>query len=98
MFAMEAKLAWYTPQHLSGSDIRASKALPEDIPALVSHGVLAPDPIHPLISFVFLFEFAAGVTLAVNILLKLQSEKENLPSIASSLFSPHNFFRPPPVL
>jgi hypothetical protein len=98
MFAMEAKLAVYSPHHGFGSDIRAAKALPEKIPALVPHGTLAPDPIHPLVPFASLFELAAGFTLAVNILLKLQSEQENLPAIPSSFFSPHGFFRPPPVL
>jgi hypothetical protein len=98
MFAMEAKLACYSPHRSFGSDVRAAKALPEDIPSLVPHGALAPDTIHPLIPFAFLFEFAAGLTLAVNILLKLQSEQKNLHAISSSFFSPHNFFRPPPVL
>ena len=98
MFAMEAKLALYSPHRGFGSVIRAAKALPEEIPSLVPHGALAPDPIHPLIPFAFLFEFATGLTMAVNIRLKMQAAQKNLPAIPSSFFSPHSFFRPPPVL
>jgi hypothetical protein len=95
-FAMEAKLAWYGPQGGFGSDVRAAKALPADVPALVPHGAPAPDPIHPLISFALLLAFAAGCALA-DVLLENEAAQNHLPVSAASYFSPHNFFRPPPA-
>jgi hypothetical protein len=95
-FAMEAKLAWYGPDSGPGVTVSAAKALPADIPCLVSHGVPVPDPIHPLIPFVLLVLSAASC-LPSNLRLKLLQRHNHRPAFSAFCFSPHSFFRPPPA-
>lgn len=93
---MEAKLAWYGPERGLGSDVRSAKAWPADIPEQILHGIPGANPIFPVFPFALLLVFAAG-TLPTECCLDLRTLKERLPDLVSNHFSPHNFFRPPPV-
>ncbi len=96
IFAVEAKTAWYGPIVGLGSDVRAAKALPADMPRIVEHGVPVPDPIHPGLSFIAL------ATLPTNWLAEMPARnatlRDPLPLARAAFFSPSIFFRPPPAL
>jgi len=96
-FAMEAKLAGYSPAGGSGSDIAAAKARPADLPEIVAHGVPAPDPVDALTLF---FVLAAWTGASLWKTDALPGRKIALPcrSVSSAAFFSSNlFFRPPPV-
>jgi|SRR5579859_3136685 len=97
VFAVEAKLACYSPQQGPASDLTAAKALPANIPTVVPHGLPSPDFVHPFIPVAQLLAFAAGCALAANALLTSRPAHEHLSFTAASFFSPPAFFRPPPV-
>jgi hypothetical protein len=96
-FAVEAKTAWYGPMQGPGCAVRAAKALPADLPRVVEHGVAAPDPAHPPVSITVLAALKPERSAARI----LSPSNALLPSCASvvrsACFSPHFFFRPPPV-
>jgi hypothetical protein len=98
LFAVEAKLAWFSPARGPAADIRAAKALPADTPVVVSHGITAPDPVHPLAPFVFLAAFAAACMLGADFLLTRPVACRQHPVSAAAYFFPGLFFRPPPRL
>ena len=97
LFAVEAKTAWFGPVVGPGSCIRASKALPANLPKVVEHGVPVPDPVHPQLPFVAL----AFVTIAC-IVGKNRGAVDTISLARRPIFTfvpicPPSFFRPPPV-
>ena len=95
-FAMEAKLACYSPTGVSGSDIAAAKARPADLPQVVSHGVHAPDPGRSQVLVVFLAALAAPSLRKADSWLVRNSVYNHLSVSSAAYFSPSLFFRPPP--
>jgi hypothetical protein len=96
VFAVEAKTAWYGPLMGPGSEVRAAKAMPADMPRVIEHGIPTPDPIHPNIPFAIL------TALPVERPARIPAWSEILRSHTlvsrAAYFSPPIFFRPPPVL
>jgi hypothetical protein len=95
-FAVEAKTAWYGPALGPGSAVRASKAMPADLPRVIDHGIPVPDPIHPQVPFAMLAVLAI-LLATVNIPLR-HDAAHHRSWISLAAFSPQVFFRPPPVL
>jgi len=96
-FAMEAKLACYSPDGGPGSDIAAAKARPADLPEVVAHGVPAPDPVDARTLF---FVLVALTTASLWKAEALRGRNIALPcqSVSSAAFFSSNlFFRPPHV-
>jgi hypothetical protein len=97
MFAVEAKLACYSPAGSPEPEIRAAKAWPGDTSAMITQGVSVSNSNHILVPFVLLA--VASMVLFVpshspagrNTALMAQAVA------AASFFSPHSFFRPPPT-
>jgi hypothetical protein len=79
-----------------GSDVRAAKALPADMPRVIEHGIPVPDPVHPNIPFAvvatLLTEWQADVPLRDTVL------RSPSPVSLAAYFFPSIFFRPPPAL
>ena len=96
-FAMEAKLACYSPAGSSSSDIVAAKARPADLPQVVSHAVQAPDPAHSRILVVFLAGLTAPSLRTADSLLVRNSAYNHSSVSSAAYFSPNLFFRPPPI-
>jgi hypothetical protein len=96
LFAVEAKLAWYSPAGTSVSDISAAKARPFEYPKVLSQSFIAPDSAHAQLAFAHFAAFTA--TTAIN-----SNETASVPNFISkkfftaSNFSPHLFYRPPPA-
>lgn len=96
-FAMEAKLACYSPAGGSDNDIVAAKARPADQPEVVSRGVHAPNPVHSQTLFVFLAALTAASLWKADALLGHSSVYSRLSVSSAAYFSPNLFFRPPPI-
>lgn len=96
-FAMEAKLAWYSPGGGSVNDIAAAKAHPADLPEVVAHGVPAPGPFLPRIQFVLLAVLATAYLGKSDVLPGRNIEYNHLSVSSAAYFSPSLFYRPPPV-
>ncbi|MFZ0301476.1 MAG: hypothetical protein WAL75_02275 [Terracidiphilus sp.] len=98
VFAFEAKTAWYGPAGGVGSAISAAKALPADLPQVVSHGIPAPDPVQPALPFFIFTAFVLAQFAGPDFQMTRRTNR-GVPTAASVLFlSPQQFFRPPPIL
>jgi hypothetical protein len=95
-FAVEAKTAWYGPVSGPGSAVRASKAMPIDLPRVIDHGIPVPDPIHPQTPFMLLAAFAI-LSLAAEAPVGRERAHSRF-RVTLMAFSPQVFFRPPPIL
>jgi hypothetical protein len=96
MFAVEAKTALYIPADGPGSVIRAAKALPAEMPVVVSHGAPEsgfPHTSLPLLAVVAIF--CVGTAGAVQ---QRALSVGQVRVSAAAYFSPVHFFRPPPSL
>jgi hypothetical protein len=96
VFAIEAKTAWYGPATAPGSAVQFAKALPADLPQVVSHGIPTPDPFHPAIPFLVIATFLLSVG-PENRMMRKALRGARTPQMAS-FFIPQLFFRPPPIL
>jgi hypothetical protein len=98
VFAVEAKTAWFESHVGPGSEVRAAKARPADLPCVIEHGVLVPAAVPPLISFALL----AGLTVERPSSGVPDSRDASTAAYAdislAAFFSPPVFFRPPPAL
>jgi hypothetical protein len=96
LFAVEAKLAWFSPSGVAVSDISAAKARPIEYPQVVSQSFNAPETTHSQLVFAHFAAFTAAIALKSD-------ETGNVPNYISqkfftaSNFSSHLFHRPPPV-
>lgn len=97
LFALEAKTACYGPLNRSEKDLRSEKALPADLPALVSSGVpsLARTALPLAIVFVSLAPII--VRIDADFPLRIVVESKRIPVSALPYFSSGLFFRPPPA-
>jgi hypothetical protein len=96
LFAIEAKLAWYSPARDIYGQVSAAKALRADAPALVAHGAPAPDQAHNHIAF-----SALALQIAFS-LAAIETLRTRLPFLARPSFIPPYLlspidFRPPPA-
>jgi len=97
LFAVEAKIALYTPSDGPGCDIRSAKGRPAEIPEVALHGISAPESAHPLMSFAFVSTLAGGMILPARSIFGRDLAHQPLPVSAAAFFSPHLFLRPPPI-
>ena len=97
-FAFEAKTAWYGPPAGPGSAVSSAKALPADLPQVVSHGVPVPNPVSPALPFLLLAGFALVLSAGLDSRMTRRVVRVALTPASRSFFSPQLFFRPPPIL
>jgi len=97
VFAFEAKTAWYGPPVGPGSAISSAKALPADLPQVVSHGVPVPNPASPALPFFILAGFVLALSGGFDLRRTRNTDRERLEPASWSFFSPQLFFRPPPI-
>jgi hypothetical protein len=95
-FVMEAKLAWCGPVARMVSEVRASKALPDDAPTGV-HGVSASYPVYPRTPFAIPEVIAAYCAADAQPVLRRSVASKHIPSVANRYFVPYNFLRSPPL-
>jgi hypothetical protein len=98
LFALEAKTAWYVPANTPGSDIRSQKALPADLPVLVSHGVSKLPPVTFRLALIFVASVAVIAWTNAHFLPGAEVDFNHIPVSAAPCFFPGLFFRPPPAL
>jgi hypothetical protein len=98
LFAVEAKTAWYGPANGPGVDIQSQKAMPTDLPAVVSHGI-ATHPASPFPLALLLFASVGAMAwLGADFLHRIDLDFNPISVSSASYFSPGLFFRPPPAL
>jgi hypothetical protein len=98
LFALEAKTAWYGPANGPGIDIQSQKALPADLPAVVSHGISThPPAAFPLAQMLFA-SIAALAWRQADVLPGTGIDCNHISVSAAPYFSPGLFHRPPPAL
>lgn len=96
LFAVEAKLAWYSPVHGPGSDVRSAKAFRPDTPKAVERGNPLPDSSQRLIAFALLATSASAAAMSRMV---GRNRERNPQQACLVTFSATNlFFRPPPVI
>ena len=94
-FAVEAKIAWYGPFTGPGSEVRAAKALPSDVPSVTDYGGNLSSPFHLPTSLTLLAVISAdSLAYIINIY------RRELPACAirncsSDYFSPLPLRAPP---
>jgi hypothetical protein len=94
VFAVEAKTAWFGPANGPGSDVRAAKARPSDLPQVIDDGVQVPNPVPPVLSFAVLAALDTGRFAG-----KTHSAQDELGpagALPAIRLSPQLYFRPPP--
>jgi hypothetical protein len=97
VFALEAKFAWYGPANGPLTTIQSAKALPTDLPELVSHGV-SVHPDAPLqLALICLSALVTAVLVRAESFCRLDLASKRRSLSATSYFSPGLFFRPPPA-
>jgi hypothetical protein len=97
LFAVEAKIAWYSPDGSASALISSTKLQAADAPKLISRASSVPAP--PALHFI---ENAAVLALALFWLALMSRAARTAPArlqvSASPSFSAPLFFRPPPAL
>lgn len=97
LFAMEAKMAWYSPAGESHLPIQSAKARPADVPAAASQNAPVHLPVQPQLFLWFAVLVTTAPAMAVWTLWQHRAFCR-VPVAASDCFSPGLFFRPPPSL
>ncbi len=98
LFAVEAKLAWYSPMHGPGSDVRSAKAFRPDTPKVVDRGNSSSSSDWHLITFALLATFATAFAAPMSLMVGRHRER-NPQQASLAAFSVTNLFlRPPPVI
>ena len=97
LFALEAKMAWYSSPTGPLSGIQSEKARPADLPPLVSQGssVLEQGPSPFFLILFAALAFTTGLSIYIRRLALIFFPD---PVLAAPYFSPGLFFRPPPAL
>lgn len=93
VFAVEAKLGWYSPNTTARVELSSSKLAGDDAPRLVGHLVSTPAPVPGLVPQVLLL---AAFILAVIAAFAVAPSPTLRQTSASSGFFPPQFLRPPP--
>ena len=97
LFALEAKTACYGPLNHSEKDLRSEKALPADLPALVSSGVSGMMGAALPVAVIFVPPASAIAWNDADFLPRVGGDFSRIPVSALPYFSSGLFFRPPPV-
>ena len=98
LFAVEAKLAWYSPVGGPSSDVRSAKAFRPDMPEVVQRSVSSPDSAHPLIAFALLATFGIASAIHIDLLLDRNRDCNPQQTYLAAFSATNLFFRPPPAL
>jgi hypothetical protein len=98
LFALEAKIAWYGPSNGPGVDISSQKALPADLPSVVSHQSPSQPSYTLALAFLLLTSMGAIAWTGTNSVRGLDLHFNCLLVSSAPYFSPALFFRPPPAL
>lgn len=93
VFAVEAKLAWYSPNTTARVELSASKLAGDDAPRLVGSVVSAPAPVPGLMPQAFQLAAFLLAAIAVFAAGPLPVPRETR---VHSGFIPPQFLRPPP--
>lgn len=93
IFAVEAKLGWYSPDTTARVELSASKLSGDDAPRIAAHLVSTPAPTPGLVPQSLLV-VAAMVAMIVVFLGGLPAAHREI--CASSVVFPPQFLRPPP--
>jgi hypothetical protein len=97
LFAFEAKLLWYGPPGNPSVQISAAKALRADSPALISHGMPAPDGVHERLAIAALAVLAAFSIAASDASPNRHPSSAEPLVLLSGYLVPSIDFRPPPA-
>jgi hypothetical protein len=98
LFALEAKIAWYGPANGPGVDIRSQKALPADLPSVVSQESRSQPSFAFPVAFLLLTSIGAFAWMGTDFLPGIDVDCNHVPISSAPYFSPALFFRPPPAL
>ena len=96
LFALEAKIAWFSPAGSTSAQISSDKARPAEPPKALPLRFVSPAPLaHDFAGTATLF----AVTLLASVIAAMVVRQiPPRPQVAASPgFSPSLFFRPPPV-
>lgn len=93
VFAVEAKLAWYSPNNTARVELSASKLAGDDAPRLVGNLVSTPAPVPGLVPQALLF--AAFVLVAIAVFAAGPSPAPVKTCTHSGFILPQ-YLRPPP--
>lgn len=92
VFAVEAKMGWYSPNDHVRVELSSTKLQATDVSRQVSQTQAAPAPVpHFPAEFALFLSFAAFVTVSF-----FPKKAEDRPATNWSAFSAPHFFRPPP--
>jgi len=97
LFALEAKTACYGPLNRSEKDLQGEKALPADLPALISSGVLSVLGAALPLAVTFVPPAPLIVRKSADFQSRMGVDCGRIPVSASPYFSSGLFFRPPPA-
>jgi hypothetical protein len=97
LFAVEAKTAWYGPANGPGVHIQSQKALPADLPVVVSHGV-STHTSQFLFTLLLVASVAAIARPGADFLGRIDLDFNYISVSSAPYFSHGLFFRPPPAL
>ncbi|HEY1896649.1 MAG TPA: hypothetical protein VGG62_10275 [Terracidiphilus sp.] len=97
LFAVEAKIAWFSPAGSASAQISFAKARPAETPKMLSQGFVSPaTPAHDFAGIAMLFAIAwllASATIGIRRVVAARPQVCVSPGFTASLF-----FRPPPAL
>jgi hypothetical protein len=96
MFAVEAKMASYSPASSPEREIRAVKAWPGDTAAMIVQGISVSNSNQILIPFVLLAVASTAFFVPSHSTARWSNAQTAHAVAAAPFFSPHSFFRPPP--
>jgi len=96
MFAVEAKLALYSPASSPESEIRAAKAWPGQTATIITQGLSVSNSNHIQIPFVLLAVASMAFLVLSNRTARWRPAQTARVVDAALFFSPHSFVRPPP--
>jgi len=98
LFAVEAKLAWYSPANGPDYDVRSAKAYPATSPEVIARGVSNLKSELRLISFVLVDAIAVASMPQMTYLPGHSVEADSHPLSLLAFPSTNLFVRPPPTL
>jgi hypothetical protein len=98
LFAVEAKLAWYSPLDILGRDVCAAKACPANTPKVVAHGIASSDSAPRPITVFHVTAFAVVVNAQMNLLLGRNFKGKTFQACRADYSSINPFFNSPLIL
>jgi hypothetical protein len=96
VFAVEAKMAWFSPAGSPECEIQTAKAWPGETSQMVARSASVANTFNLLIPAVLLLVSAACLNARTNLSIQ-ETQNQAISLVAETQFhSPHLFFRPPP--